>query len=657
MKATLDATRRTIIVILAGCAILLVAVLQTPTFELFESRPEDMLSVHSLIELFGIVISALVVTVSFHTLDEHVSQVRNILIAGLTATGLCDVAHLLYYEGMPGLVVDGTTSRAIFLWLMGRTTEVLIMALIAARVVLPGSRGTWLAIGAVLSLSIWWTAAFHLDVFPETFISGTGVTRFKSGFEYALSAANATLGIILWRQAKNGDSRMLLYAGSSLIMAMGGIALAHYQSPSEFINIGGHVFKVLSYALLYRAAFVAAIDLPYQLLSRSERDLRDSQDQIRTISDNLPGGMVYEFEFGAGGEPRFKYMSAGVERLFGLPLEDARRNPGRLYNAIHPKDRQRLQEAQEASFRSGVPFNAEVRVVRPDGETKFLQMRSVPRRLDDGHLVWDGVVLDVTDRERATADLHRLNLELEGRVAARTGELTHANRQLQQFSQILAHDLRAPLRHISSFAAILQQQLAGTDGESSRTLDRIIRSSDQMKRMIDGMLAVARLDRTKLALADVDLSALATAKLRELSEADPGRRVESHIEPGLHAMADRALLKSVFDNLLGNAWKFTARREVASISFGAREHHGERIYFVTDNGVGFPAGQADKLFSPFQRLHSADEFEGTGIGLASVRAIIENHGGRAWAEGEEGKGATVCFTLPGQLASKPGTQP
>lgn len=271
----------------------------------------------------------------------------------------------------------------------------------------------------------------------------------------------------------------------------------------------------------------------------------------------------------------------------------------------------------------------------------------------DGRVVWDGVAIDVTDRERALAELRALNVELEQRVAERTAGLTQANRSLETFSHLVAHDLRAPLRHVEGFSSILKSEYAGRlDAEGRRLLDKIIEGGETMNRLIEGMLSVARLESATLARGDTDLSALCSLICRTLAEADPGRQVTFRIQPGLVDCADRTLIRNVLENLIGNAWKFTSREAAALIEFGAVERDGERVYFVRDNGAGFDPKQADKLFTLFHRLHLAQEFPGTGVGLASVRSIIANHGGRVWAEGAVGKGATLFFTL-GPPLSRP----
>lgn len=330
-----------------------------------------------------------------------------------------------------------------------------------------------------------------------------------------------------------------------------------------------------------------------------------------------------------------------------LTAQDVMRDADLLFSGVVQEDRPALQAAQQASAaRMGV-FNIVVRIRREDGEQRYLRLCSQPLALPDGATVWDGIITDVTDRERLELELRRLNTELEQRVAERTARLGQANRSLEAFSYMVAHDLRVPLRHIAGFAAMLRQDHAQQlDADGQRLLDNIIERRKAMSRLIDGMLAASRMEHARLDLTSTDLSELATQIAADLATLDPQRNTRFVIQPGMIAMVDRTLMKNVLDNLLGNAWKFTAGRPQAVIEFGASDLPDRRIYFVRDNGVGFEQRDADNLFSLFQRLHTPTPFTGHGIGLASVKSIIVNHGGTVWAEGVPGQGATFYFSLP-----------
>jgi signal transduction histidine kinase len=244
--------------------------------------------------------------------------------------------------------------------------------------------------------------------------------------------------------------------------------------------------------------------------------------------------------------------------------------------------------------------------------------------------------------ERASKDLEDANRELEG-----------TNRELEAFSYSVSHDLRAPLRAIDGFSQILQEDYEHVlDDEAVDYLGRVRAASGHMATLIDDLLNLSRVGRRPLRRERVDLASLAKEIVEELRESQPERKVEFVAPESIVAWGDASLLKVALENLLGNAWKFTARKEGARIEFGADRKPGpglsSPVYYVRDNGAGFDQTYADKLFGAFQRLHGQDEFEGTGIGLATVARIVHRHGGRVWAEGKVGEGATFYFTLGGQ---------
>ncbi|HEY0662588.1 MAG TPA: CHASE domain-containing protein [Lysobacter sp.] len=255
---------------------------------------------------------------------------------------------------------------------------------------------------------------------------------------------------------------------------------------------------------------------------------------------------------------------------------------------------------------------------------------------------------DITERVRAEARVHALNRTLEARVALRTRELSQVNQELEAFAYSVSHDLRAPLRAIDGFSRILGERYAPHLDEAGRDyLIRVRRAAARMGELIDAMLKISRLGRAELRREPVDLTRMAVEVLDELRAGGSRRDVEIRIAPGLQVIGDAVLLRNLLGNLLGNAWKFTSERDQAVIEFGAVMHsNGETEYYVRDNGAGFAQEYGDKLFRPFQRLHSQDEFAGHGIGLASVKRIIERHGGTIRAEGSEGEGAVFYFTIP-----------
>jgi signal transduction histidine kinase len=254
--------------------------------------------------------------------------------------------------------------------------------------------------------------------------------------------------------------------------------------------------------------------------------------------------------------------------------------------------------------------------------------------------------LPVLERALAVRQLRIEKKRLEESVRERTEELKIANRELEAFSHSVSHDLRAPLRRILGFSEALAQGAGALDGEARALAERIAAVATHMDRLVTGLLGLSTAGREAISRQRVDLARLARASFEALRRAEPHRDASLTVHGPLVACADAGLVQAVIDNLIGNAWKFTSRRGGAVIEVGSRERGDTCEYYVRDNGAGFDPRHAAKLFRPFQRLHYAREFEGTGIGLATVRRIVARHGGEVGAEGSIGGGCTVWFTLP-----------
>ncbi len=301
------------------------------------------------------------------------------------------------------------------------------------------------------------------------------------------------------------------------------------------------------------------------------------------------------------------------------------------------------------AFDARKPFEMEYRLKRADGIYRWFLDRGIPRFDSNGDFLgYIGSCIDMEDRKVAEETMKSINATLERWVSERTRDLRRTIDDLESFSYTVAHDLRAPLRAMGGYAQMLQDDFKGNvSPDASLYLSRIKENSLKMAELIDGLLDLARLSRVELHRDDIDVTSLANEIATSLQTRNPSRKAQIEIEDGLTAVGDERLIAVVLQNLLENAWKFTDPRESTQISIGSFSD-GVRTtgFFVKDNGVGFDMAHIAKLFGTFERLHKPDEFPGSGIGLASVKRIVERHGGRVWAESHVGEGATFYFTLP-----------
>ena len=334
----------------------------------------------------------------------------------------------------------------------------------------------------------------------------------------------------------------------------------------------------------------------------------------------------------------------GSEPLPGHPLGVC--TGAELLSFTHPDDQAGLLNRWQSAIKNRRPYEHEYRLLI-QGEERWYSAQARFEYDSNGRAVSAlGVTFDITDRKLAELEVQRLNTSLEQRIQERTRELRAAYDDLESYSYAVAHDLRSPLRIINGFAQALQEEHPSIGDAGTGYLSRIMAASKKMGELIDGLLKLSQYTQGELNRVSVNLSAVATRQLEELASSEPERRIQWSVEPGMEVHADPALIDALMQNLLHNAWKYTAGVPEAQVQVFARVWNGERHFCVIDNGAGFDMARADKLFQPFQRLHQPHEFAGLGIGLATSRRIVQRHGGTMQAKGMPGQGATFCFTLP-----------
>jgi PAS domain S-box-containing protein len=386
----------------------------------------------------------------------------------------------------------------------------------------------------------------------------------------------------------------------------------------------------------------------FQRLYEAERELRASEERFKIAFEHAPVGISFTQPDGRMGRVNAtlaEMLGYGVAELEGLTVGEI----------THPGDRAETGRLIKAALAGKIDgFKVDKRYLRKDGSDLWTTASVTLLRDEQGRPVdFVAMISDISARKQAEdarreaeRELAEMNVDLERRVLERSLELKAANKELEAFSYSASHDLRAPLRALDGFSlALLEDYGEQLDATGKDHLARVRAAAQRMGQLIDNLLMLSRVTRREMVREKVDLSALARDVLADLREAEPERAVDAAVADGLIANGDPALLRIVLQNLLANAWKFTSRKPEAHIEVGVDRRDGVAAYYVRDDGAGFDATYVDKLFTPFQRLHAADEFPGTGIGLATVKRIVRRHGGSVWAEGAVDCGATFYLTL------------
>lgn len=413
------------------------------------------------------------------------------------------------------------------------------------------------------------------------------------------------------------------------------------RSPERFVSPGILLAGLLFSFLLF--FYLRVLDNSVSKFRFLNQALQESEEKYRFIVEHS-----YDLIWIQGEDGKFTYLSPSWQPLLGY--EAAELSDTAFHLLLHPAEINSYTKYMTDALEAGKALpEAQYQIKHADGSYRWHEGSIKPVFHNEGIFKYFvGVSRDITKRKIVEDEIRTLNEELEQRVTERTAEYEAVNKELESFAYSVSHDLRAPLRALNGFSEHLLESYADQlDDQGMTYLIRIRKAAIHMGRLIEDLLKLSRVTRSELKKSEVNLSRLVSDLLKDFQEAEPEREAQLRIVPNLVAKGDLQLLRIVLENLLGNAWKFSSDRQTTEIEFGVDERDCENVYFIRDNGVGFNMAYADKLFSPFQRLHRTDEFPGTGIGLATVQRIINRHGGRIWAESVEGRGAVFYFTLPG----------
>jgi PAS domain S-box-containing protein len=373
--------------------------------------------------------------------------------------------------------------------------------------------------------------------------------------------------------------------------------------------------------------------------SKLRRDVRVGPEQLLALIDNT-SSVIYMRDL----DGRYMLINEEYERLFNLRREEIIGLTD--HDLFPPEVADHFRANDLVAAQSGGPVQFEEIAPGEDGPHTYLTVKFPIQDVTGTPYAIAGISTDITDRKRAEQEVQILNAELEQRVRERTAELEASTKELDAFAYSVSHDLRAPLRSLHGFSQLLLEDYSDRLDEAGVAhLRRLQVNATLMAQLLDDLLRLSRTTRVELRRQSIDLTSMAESIVEDLAADEPDREVQVSVEPALRGIGDLHLIRLALQNLIANAWKFTAQRSPAEITVGSVKRGSQPAFFVRDNGAGFDSRYEGKLFEPFQRLHSAADFEGSGIGLAIVQRVVLRHGGSVWAESTPGEGATFYFTM------------
>ena len=635
---------------------------------IFLTSRYNYLLFHSLAEGFSVVIAFSIFMIAWNA--RRLFRNNYLIFIGIAYlyVGGIDFLHTLAYKGM-GVFEGFGANLSTQLWVAGRYLEA--FSLLAAPFFIRRrlfDRSTFVAYGLATGLLL--ASIFYWKIFPDCYIEGTGLTSFKIYSEYLICLILLAAIVLLLRYKESFDPKVLnLLIASIAVTIVQELAFTTYLSVYGPSNMIGHFLKIISFYLIYKAIIETSLVTPWNLLYR---DLKQSEAKLnlarrtaeksaaeleirvqeRTAALAMTNDALIESErkfrliaetvqdifwMYTPGSQVVDYVSPAYERISGRSIANKSLNPMNIMESIHPEDRQNVLNALESRFR-GEYDDLEFRIIGSDGKVRWLSDRAYPVYDDSGKVErMVGVATDITARKEGEERLRKYAQELE-----------RANRDLADFSYIAAHDLQEPLRllvTLSDRLATLQAEYL--DQRGKYFLERIGILAKRAGMLIRDIHKYSAVISRQEPFRPTDLNMVVREALSEFEEQIEQKNALIEIENLPTLEGDTSQLVDVFKNLLSNALKFTGEEKPRISISGETVDDGRRYRItITDNGVGFDEIYLDKILTPFQRLHSRDEYEGSGIGLALCRKILERHGGSITARSKPGQGSTFILTLP-----------
>jgi PAS domain S-box-containing protein len=593
---------------------------------------------HSVVEVAGIAVAFAIFLLVWNTRQTLPDAFFLLVGISFLFVGALDLVHALAYKGM-GIIPGDGADLATQLWLAARyfqSVTLLAAALLIGRAMVTGDRdrdaavfGIACAAGTGLLLA----SIFAWGTFPAAFVEGSGLTPFKVASEYVISLVMlATIAVLVRKRDRFDPSVFRYLVAAEVLLIAGELAFSSYASVYGPANLLGHLFRLASVYCFYRAFVVVGLTRPTDLLFRElttrEAALRRSEQRYRSLVECAPDAIF------VNRDDRVDYVNPAALSLFGAAA------PGEIVgrpalDLFHPEYRglvsDRIRKLREGS---PVPLVHE-RIVRLDGSVRDVEVAAFPFEDDAGPAI-EVILRDVTDRKAA-----------ERRTAEYAERLAASNEDLERFAYVASHDLQEPLRSIVGFSQLLERRYRGQlDQDADEFIGFIIEGGQRMQALIQDLLAFSRVttgarpfERVEMASVFDDVVAELDGPIREA-----GASVAREVLPAV--TGDRTQVRQVLANLVGNAVKYRRAGVRPEVSVSARPVDGMVEFAVRDNGIGIEEQYFDRIFEMFRRLHTHDEVEGTGIGLAVVKRIVERHGGRVRVESTPGEGSTFFFTLP-----------